>query len=304
VSNHDDAALACGKAAQAAALLDKADIDAWIIIDSGARDAVLPLVAGGYTHDRSIYVFTRDGRRFAVTNWPDKGHVESFGVFDEVIPHERDVRATFRELYDRLAPKRFALNFSPEDALWDGLTHGSYIWLEQAVGTDEVAAKAVPAKQHLEELRSVKNEHEIARLREAMRITLDIYQSVWKQLRVGMTERQIQDLFHSELRERGVPVEDSPLVLLPKAGMAHRQPTDTASAPGDLLVVDFFVQYRGYYSDIARTFYFLRPGETQPPAEYRKAFATIREAIARSFEALRPGVQGFRDHSRGDSQEF
>jgi len=291
-----DSVLALEKIKQAAQLMERHDVDAWFIMDSLGFDPTLPLMAGGVTHSKCVYCFRRDGSTAALVPWPDMGHVESFGVFDEVIAYTNGLEPAFLELYARVAPKRFALNYSSEDSLWDGLTVGWYRWLERVLGVEELQQKAVPALGVFEELRSIKSPTEIDRLKRAMEITLEVYHKVWSRIRVGQTEKEIHALFQDELKaysSQGVEPTGSPLVLLPKAGMSHRAATDAVSEPGDLLVIDYYISYKGYHSDIARTFYFLRPGETEPPAEFQRAFRTIREAIQLAVDLSRPGVMGY-----------
>ena len=57
--------------------------------------------------------------------------------------------------------------------------------------------------------------------------------------------------------------------------------------------VDFGMRFEGFCSDLQRTWYCLRPGETEPPAAVQSA-ASRRCAtpIRKAGEFLRPGVQG------------
>ena len=59
-----------------------------------------------------------------------------------------------------------------------------------------------------------------------------------------------------------------------------------------MLHFDFGVKYEDYCSDIQRLVYFLRPGETEAPAEVKRGFATVRDAIENLRPGLKPGVKG------------
>src|SRR5690606_1331218 len=82
-----------------------------------------------------------------------------------------------------------------------------------------------------------------------------------------------------------------PLVCINRIGLAHRAPGDDRVEPGDLLILDHGLEHEGYYSDIARTIYFPRAGETSAPAAENAAFASAKMAIDAAFAAMRPGVK-------------
>jgi Xaa-Pro aminopeptidase len=56
--------------------------------------------------------------------------------------------------------------------------------------------------------------------------------------------------------------------------------------------MDFGVKFEDYVSDMQRTFYILRDGETEAPPEVMHGFETIVTAISMAAAALEPGVQG------------
>lgn len=62
---------------------------------------------------------------------------------------------------------------------------------------------------------------------------------------------------------------------------------------GDSLILDMGVRYEGYTSDYKRIWYFLRPGETQAPADLRRGFTLVRDVIAECAGYLRAGLQGY-----------
>jgi len=54
--------------------------------------------------------------------------------------------------------------------------------------------------------------------------------------------------------------------------------------------MDFGVKINGYCSDLQRTWYVLKDGETEAPAEVLKGFNVIKDAIKMSGEKMKPGV--------------
>jgi Xaa-Pro aminopeptidase len=78
----------------------------------------------------------------------------------------------------------------------------------------------------------------------------------------------------------------------PDTAEAHYGPTTRTLEPGHILNMDFGVRYNGYCSDMQRTFYILRPGESGAPPEVQKGFDTIVRAIESARQAMRPGLAG------------
>jgi hypothetical protein len=88
----------------------------------------------------------------------------------------------------------------------------------------------------------------------------------------------------------------------PDTAGAHADPTDRKIKKGHVLNIDFGVKKDEYCSDIQRTWYFLKDGETQAPAEIQKGFNTIIDAVQMAKDAIKPGKLGWeidavaRDH--------
>jgi Xaa-Pro aminopeptidase len=78
----------------------------------------------------------------------------------------------------------------------------------------------------------------------------------------------------------------------PETAGAHYNPTKRKVKPGHILNMDFGVKVDHYCSDLQRTFYILRPGETKAPPEVQKGFNTIVESIECARMAMKPGVHG------------
>ena len=62
--------------------------------------------------------------------------------------------------------------------------------------------------------------------------------------------------------------------------------------PGHIVNVDFGVRRKGYCSDLQRTWYVMKPGETAAPAAVQRGFDTILKSIRDAAAAIRPGKTG------------
>ena len=78
----------------------------------------------------------------------------------------------------------------------------------------------------------------------------------------------------------------------PDSSIGHVGPTDLVISPGHIVHFDFGVLQDDYCSDIQRVVYFRRPDEKAAPAEVQHGFETIRTAIQRALDAMKPGITG------------
>jgi len=283
------------KVEQAISYLNEGYADAWLIYASESSDPCLSLVPGVATVGPGIFLFTKDGGRYAICSSIDAQDIEESGIFQEVIKQGESIDESLRELLFKIAPNRVALNYSLEEPLADGLTTGRYRWLMGALsGFKEI--EYVSSEPFLTKLRSIKTEAELQAIQKAVDLTMSIYNECFKQLKAGMTEKEAGGLFVKALNDYGVVngvdrTASRPIVM--KENIAHRPPSDAVIEAGDLVIFDFSVEYAGYVSDIARTVYFLKKGEKEPPEKIQQTFKAIHEAITLAKEALRPGVKGF-----------
>ncbi len=286
------------KIRQLEALLARQDIDGLLLVSREAGDPILPFLIGDDTVHLGAAFFMRDGEHIMITSQSDEKKFLQSGIFSQVLTYSKSLEEVFVPVFERLAPRRLALNVSENDVIADGLTYGLYRMLEQMLGKERLSAVEVSGESLVRELCSVKSETEIAYLRASIQITNDIYDEVFDRVRCGMSEKEIGDLFVEGMKARdvcnglGAPY-DYPIVCIVREGLAHRSPGDARTRPGDILICDFSVKYRGYISDIARTAYFLAPGETEPPADIQHAFDTARGAITATIDFIGPGRQGW-----------
>lgn len=123
------------------------------------------------------------------------------------------------------------------------------------------------------------------------------YEEIQAHLPIGCSEIDVGDIMMEECAKRNVITAfgnppEYPLVLLVKGGMSHRKPNaKNICLPGDMLVIDFSIRFNGYTSDIARTMYFLKPGEEHAPKEVTdcangaiRAVGEVMKVIDRLFD--------------------
>ncbi len=282
------------KMEQAVQYLNQQDIDLWLIVTSEGSDPCLNLVTGVKTVGPGAFVLTRTGEKLALCSSIDAQDIEESGLFQEVIKYTTSLAEPLKNVVRRFQPKKIALNYSEDEHLADGLTVGRFRWLKETLEED-FTGDFVSSQPFLCRLRSIKTDREVDTIYRAIRLTHKIYDSIISKLKVGLSEKQVGQLFVDEMERHHVVngidrALSMPIVL--KERIAHRSPSDAVIEPGDLLIMDFSIDIDGYVSDIARTVYFLKNGEKEAPSHVNRAFATIYEAITKAAEGLKPGVTG------------
>ncbi|MEW2548686.1 M24 family metallopeptidase [Streptomyces sp. NPDC047002] len=153
----------------------------------------------------------------------------------------------------------------------------------------------------VEQLRVVKDEEEISRLRIAAEIADQALGELLESILVGRTERHLALELERRLVDHGAegPAFRTSVATGPHSGRAAHRPTDRRVEEGDFLTVRLGAEYRGYRCGIARTFVI-----GSAPADWQiELYELVFAAQRAGREALAPGV-GCRDVDRAVRQRL
>jgi len=145
----------------------------------------------------------------------------------------------------------------------------------------------VPAGEVLAEQRMRKDEYELKQMRRAIAVTEAALRTTMRQVKAGMTERQVAALMTVEmLQAGGETMAFAPIVVAgPNAASPHSIPTDRSIQMGETIIVDCGATVGGYAADITRTFAL---GALQP--ELARVHEVVRAANAAGRAAAGPEV--------------
>jgi len=152
---------------------------------------------------------------------------------------------------------------------------------------DEV--ELVGAGGLVEELRSVKDDDELRRIRAAAALADAALTEVLDRGLVGRTEREVAlDLEMSMRRAGAEAVSFAPIIAAgAHSALPHAEPRDEAIPAGTFVTIDWGAQLDGYASDCTRTF---ATGEPDP--RDAEIYALVLQAQERSLAAVRAGASG------------
>lgn len=289
------------KIAQAIEILNETGTDLWMVIDKESEvlsDPVMDFIIGTGVTWLSFFLFFKTGEKYAIVGNLDIEKIKRLDIFDEIFPYKGTPKEDLLKMLNRYRPQKIAINYSIDSPTADGLTYGRYLKLMELLEGTNFKDRLVTAEDIIAKLRGRKSPEEVQRIKKAIDITLDIYNKVTTYVKPGMTEKQVAQFITDERKKEGFEPaweeDHCPSVFTgPQETGAHSGPTDKVLEPGHVFNTDFGVVYEKYCSDLQRTWYILKEGETEPPEQVMKGFNTIVKSIQLAFEALKPGVKGF-----------
>ena len=169
----------------------------------------------------------------------------------------------------------------------DYLLHATFLRLQTLAAKRGLTLR--PQQGLVEKMRLIKTEAELHLLRASTRLNEQVFQSVYHTIEPGMTEREIALALELTMREMGAegPSFDTIVAFGTNAARPHAVPTDRELQAGDLVLIDMGLVYKGYCSDMTRTFVAGKPDQT-----FLDRHRLVRQAMLAGIGAIRAGVTG------------
>jgi Xaa-Pro aminopeptidase len=291
-------------------LMDRADIDLWLIVGREYNeDPVLPTLLPATwlsARRRTILALHRsdDGvTAAAVSRYPVGQFLPAWSPEEAPhLPAEASQWAEVRRIVDQAAPRRIGVDVSDSFALADGLSHTEHRLLTEALGP--WAERLVPAEDLAVGWLETRLPEEIAALHGLNRLAHEVIDEAFSPavIEIGTTTALdvawwLRQRFHDlgvdpwfqpsvGLQRAGVPLASERGALLPAVGY------DAVIAPGDLVHCDVGLSSLGLRTDTQRNGYVLRPGETAAPAGLQEALRVANRMQDLTTAALTIGRTG------------
>jgi len=256
-------------------------------------EAVVALVAGPDGDRQMLFCREKNAEREIWDGFrygPDAAR-EIFG-FDETHPIDELDR-----LLPDLAADRPAL-YTPLGLLadWDRRVTDLLNEVRARARTGVSApGEIVDVRHALDDLRLVKDAHELALMRRAAEISAKAHRRAMERTRVGWYEYQVEaELAHEFLSSGAQAVAYSPIVAGgPNACVLHYRDNNRQLQDGELLLIDAGCEYRGYASDITRTF----PVNGKFSGPQKAVYELVLAAQQACIDAVKPGAD-FHDYHK------
>ena len=200
--------------------------------------------------------------------------IEGFDV--ETFAAPKTAKDFLKELVGRLGWKRVGFEAS-------NLTYAAV----EEYRTAFEGVELIPVKDVLSDLRMVKSEEEIAKLRACCALADAAFDHVRRLFQIGAVEYDIQLELEFFLRRHRAELAFDPIVVSgPNSARPHGRATERKLTSGDFVTLDFGAKMDGYHSDLTRT---VLIGEPTP--RHEEVYGLVLKGQLAALEMMKPGVK-------------
>lgn len=286
-------------------MMKRHGIEMWIVVNEEFHtDPVTPHITPPIpiVGRRDLFVFIDMGERIeriAVVRYAEerlKNH------YQMLLPARDKFNETIKKLVDDRNPKTIALNIGGSRGQQSGLTFDGYKFLAEALGPDN-EKKFVSAANLLTEFFDTRLPEELEHYRTAVLATDVITRRAFSNevIKPGKTTAgDVRWWMMQQLNNLGVDTWFQPDLRIQRRSVATGTTSQFLSTanesdiiqPGDLIHVDFGLNYMGLSTDWQKHAYVLKPGETDAPAGLKAALKNTNRLQDIIFSIARPGMTG------------
>jgi Xaa-Pro aminopeptidase len=277
-------------------------VDMWIVLDRENHDDPMHLeLGGGYSGVRAAFIFF-DGGGSTVEKIFYGSHEQPANsviaqVYDEKSYYgysKEGLPPLLRAAVEKRNPKQIAVNTSATIPDLDGLTVALKDVLIQTVGS-KFASRIVSAEPVAREFRTNRTPLELTLYKQLLTWSSQWQTNALSDTHVIPGKTTAEDIawyLEDSAREAGLTGSGTPRVVR-KGDLLPLNSGAIAIQPGDIISIDGGLEYLGYATDIKRTAYVLKPGESGPPQAIQNAWRDTLRIADLYAHALRPERIGY-----------
>lgn len=286
-------------------MMKRHGVEMWIVVNEEFHtDPVTPHITPmiPIVGRRDVFVFIDQGERIervALVRYAEERLKNHYRM---VLPARDKFGDELRKLVDGRNPKTIALNIGGTRGQQSGLTFDGYRFLADALGPEN-EKRFISAADLLTEFFDTRLPEELEHYRTAVLATDIITRRAFSNevVKPGKTTAgHIRWWMLQQLNDIGVDTWFQPDIRIQRKAVetgTTSQFLSTASEsdiimPGDLIHVDFGLNYMGLSTDWQKHAYVLKPGEKDAPAGLKAALKNTNRLQDIIFNVARPGMTG------------
>lgn len=146
-----------------------------------------------------------------------------------------------------------------------------------------------PLTNEVEKIRMYKTSDELQLIKKACEIADESYEYILKFVQAGMTELQVKNALESHMTKLGASGASFDTIVASgyRGALPHGVASEKIIETGDMVTLDFGAYYKGYASDITRSF---AVGEVSD--EMERIYNIVLEAQLSALDHIKPGMTG------------
>ena len=287
-------------------MMRRHNIEMWIVTNEEFHpDPVVEYITPPmpYQGRRDYFIFTDRGtdklERIALVRYSEE-HLKYF--FEVVNPAARDIAGTLHRIVEERKPKTIALNMGGTRGATNGLTYDAHKFLTETLGPAH-AARFTSAAPLIVEYMDTRLPAELEHYRTAVHLTELLTKRAFSNEVITPGRTTVGDVrwwLLQQVNNLGLSVWFQPDLRVQRrqqeTGQAQQFLTVTEESMvierGDVLHVDFGLNYMGLSTDWQKMAYVLRPGERDVPAGLKRALQNTNRLQDALFTFIKQGATG------------
>ncbi|MCD8508711.1 MAG: Xaa-Pro peptidase family protein [Bacillus sp. (in: Bacteria)] len=247
------------------------EIDGILVTSSYNRQYI-----SGFTGTAGVALISENEAKF-ITDFRYVEQAENQAKDFEIVQHTGPIHEEIAKQVKQMGISR--LGFEK-----DHVTYSTFETYKVAIQT-----QLVPISGMLEKMRLIKDESELAIIREAVQIADAAFDHIIGFIKPGIKEIDVSNELEFFMRKNGAVSSSFDIIVASgfRSALPHGVASDKVIEKGELVTLDFGAFYKGYCSDITRT---VAVGE--PTDDLKKIYNTVLEAQLRGVQGIKPGLTG------------
>ncbi|MGM0471572.1 MAG: M24 family metallopeptidase [Bacillota bacterium] len=152
---------------------------------------------------------------------------------------------------------------------------------------EQLDVELVATKQLVKQLRRIKDDSEVATIKEAVKLADFAFEQIIDYIEPGMTEQEVSLELEYIMRRQGASQKAFDFIVASgtRGALPHGVASEKELAVGELLTMDLGCTYQRYNSDLTRNLII----GSKPTAKQQEIYQIVLEAQLAALEAIEPG---------------
>ena len=286
-------------------MMRKHNVAMWIVVNEEFHaDAVTEYITPPFPWmgRRDFFILADTGEKlekFAIVRYDDE-HLRAF--YTVLNPPGSKIAETLKKIVAEKNPKTIALNIGSSRGQSDGLTHEGYKFLAETLGKD-FEARFVSGKKFIADYLDTRLPEELEHYRTAVLVTDILTRRAFSNEVVTPGKTTVGDVrwwLMQQVNNLGLSVWFVPDLRVQRLSPAETDPTQFLNVAGesmvlergDLIHLDFGLNYMGLSTDWQKHAYLLKAGEKDAPQGLKDGLKNTNRLQDAIFAAARAGMAG------------